>query len=150
MSSLKLSVKLDRDVYKPSDFSNRLEWQVKVRATLGTLMDTLKIPVIKIYNPDWDSLKVLFADEKFIDMVFRNSDKLKDKGFEARLPMALKAQRTVVIHSFDRALTETHSAEQIANLIIAQGWKIKQVFFLRSKRAFKIQFQSRENEKILK
>ena len=147
MSSLKLSVKLDRGVYKTTDFSNKLEWQNRIRATFSTLLDSLKIPVIKIYNPDWDSMKVLFADEKKIDLVFRNSEKLKDKGFEARLPMALKAQRTVVIHSFDMALTETHSPQQIADMITSQGWSVKQVFVLRSKRAFKIQLSSKEETK---
>ena len=142
MANLKLSIKIDREVYNKRDFRNKLEWQTRVRATLATLLDALKIPVTKIFNPDWDSMKVMFADEKYIEQVFRNSDKLNDKGFQARLPMALKAQRTVVIHSFDTALTDTHNPEQIANLIKSQGWKITQVFILQSKRAFKIQFST--------
>ena len=109
MANLKLSIKIDREAYNKRDFRNKLEWQTRVRATLATLLDSLKIPVTKIFNPDWDSMKVMFADEKYIEQVFRNSDKLNDKGFQARLPMALKAQRTVVIHSFDTALTDTHN-----------------------------------------
>ena len=147
MSSLKLSIKFDRQVYKVEDFRNKFEWGQKVRATLATLFDNLRIPVIKIYTPNWDTLKVLFSEEKYIEDVFNNKVKLEEKGFEAKLPMALKAQRTVVIHSFDMALTETHSARNIADLITAKGWKISSVFVLRSKRAFKIQFQNREETK---
>ena len=133
MANFKLSIKFDRDVFKPRDFNNKMEWQTRIRSTLATVLDTLKIPVIKIHNPDYDSLKVLFAGEKLIENVFKNSDKLKERGFEARLPMALKAQRTVVIHSFDTALTESFGAEQIGNSITDLGWKIDQVFVLNSK-----------------
>ena len=147
MSSLKLSVKFDRQIYKVEDFSTRVDWGLKVRATLAALLDNMRIPVIKIYSPNWDTLKVLFSEEKHIEAVFKKQDKLKEKGFEARLPMALKAQRTAVIHSFDIALTETHGPRQLAELITAKGWKISSVFVLRSKRAFKIQFETREETK---
>ena len=52
MANLKLSIKIDREVYNKRDFRNKLEWQTRVRATLATLLDALKIPVTKIFNPD--------------------------------------------------------------------------------------------------
>ena len=68
---------------------------------------------------------------------------LKAKGFEPRIPISVKAARTVYCYGFDPTLLTTYSQpNEIQDILIQAGWKVREIIIMNSRKSFKIVMSS--------
>ena len=145
--AVKLSIKIDNDVYNIRDYRNHEDRAAQIKSKLTTIFDNIRVPVDRFFAPSYETIKVVIRNEADIDKVFGNKDKFNDKGFEARLSMALRASLTVFIAGYDPALTQVYNADAIKQKLVDEGWKVMSVYVLQSKKAFKILMKNKEEVK---
>ena len=133
--SLKLSFIVDR-----SKHSGTLE-EIKTSISNGitTKLNALSIQTSRFYPPTHNSIKVLFPNETHLNKALDKYEALKNAGYEPRVPIALKATRTIFCYGFDPALLTTYSSpNEIKGILVAQGWKPRDIIIMNSKKSFKI------------
>ena len=139
----KLSIKIDTTVYRNGDYRRNEDRNALIKSKLGSIFDSIHVPVDRYFVPTYESIKVIIRNEADIDKVFTNVNKYTDNGFEPRLSMALRASLTVFISGYDVSLTQMHDANHIKQLLTDQGWLTTNVYILQSKKAFKIQMKNK-------
>ena len=95
------------------------------------------------------SLSVIYADvspvvpnEIEVNKILTNKDHYIQKGFNPTISMALKAGRTVYCSNFDLALLQTYDADTIKGLLKGKGWAVIDIYIMKNKSSFKIEFES--------
>ena len=83
----KLSFKINRTRYT----GNAEDINRQINQELINITNIQHIELLRIYQPNRDSIKVLFPDEKNLNKAMTKSATLKSAGFEPRLSIALKA-----------------------------------------------------------
>ena len=140
----KLSIKIDPEIYPSVDYRSNVDRTTTIKTNLTTIFDNISVQTARFFQPSRETIKVSIANEKDIEKVFSNITKFTEKGFEPRLTMALRASFTIFITGYDISLTQTYNADDIKKELIDQGWKVENVFILKSKKAFKVQLKNRD------
>lgn len=110
-------------------------------------LNELRIEHSRAYTPSRDSIKILFPTEEQINKVLDNTEVLKAAGFEPRSSMALKASRTIFCFGFDLAILATYTAQNIKDHLTENDWKVRGIYIMNSKQAFKVEFHSSKEAK---
>ena len=139
MTGFKLAFKIHRYPYDSTDGMLDRE---PLRLELQDLLDEKHIPKLRIYAPTRNSIKVLFYNEDDLNKVLICKDFFEDKGFYPKLPISLKASRTIFCSGFDPVLLQTYSKEHIVDYLESNGWLITDIYILKSKTSFKLEFPS--------
>ena len=85
-----------------------------------------------------NSIKVIFPTETEIDKVMNASEYFKMHNLNPKMNLKSKNNRTVFCKNLDPAILSTYNGEEIKNMILQQGWNIKEVYIIRNKNALKI------------
>ena len=109
---------------------------------LKAKLNTYNIQSTRFYNPSRVSIKVLFPTEKQVNEALDKTEGFKASGFEPKLPMALKAARTVYCSNFDLALFDAYTHTAIKEHLIHAKWNVNNVYIMNSKKSFKIEFKT--------
>ena len=136
--AVRLSIKIDISVYPTGDYRNNEDRSAQIKSKLTEIFDRAQVPVDRYYAPTRETIKVVIKNENDIDKVFGKMNKFQEKGFQPRLSMALRASLTVFIAGYDPTLTQTYDATHIRQMLLDQGWEVRNVYILQSKKAFKI------------
>ena len=136
--AFKLSFRFNRTAYHGT--LEEIKQQITNKLTRS--LNTLRIEVMRFYSPSRDSIKVLFSDEKDVNKALDKFDELKRDGFEPRISMAMKADRTAYCFGFDPTLLSTYTNDNIKEILTNENWKVRDVYIMSSKKSFKIEFNS--------
>ena len=137
--AFKLSFKFDR-----SNHHGSYE-KVKQSITndLTQKLNDFGLQPTRFYNPSYSSIKVLFPSDKLINKTLDKYSELKSYGYEPRMPIDIKAARTVYCYGFDTALLATYTQpNEIKDILTQAGWKVREVIIMISKTSFKIVMES--------
>ena len=118
--------------------------QVAMRIKLIEILDQESIAVNHIYQPARDSVKAIFPTESEIDKVMSKIGKFKEANLEPRMSMALKACHTIFCTNFDPAILQAYSNDRIKEILVAQEWKVREVYIMRSGKSMKIEMETRK------
>ena len=118
------------------------ELNTQVTNEIKLKLNQHSIHTIKVYDPSRDSIKVLFPTENDVNKVLANAADFKAAGFDPRISMKLKADRTVYCHGFDPILLSTYEPEHIKETLknLPEKWKVVGVYIMQSKKSLKIEF----------
>ena len=141
--AVKLSIRIDITVYPNGDYRNNDDRNAQIKSKLTTIFDKIKVPVDRFFAPSRETIKVVIRNEGDIDKVFSKIQEFSDQGFMPRLSMALRASLTVFVAGYDPTLTQTYDANNIRLMLRDQGWGVRNVYILQSKKAFKILLNSK-------
>ena len=87
MTSFKLAFRYERrDVRMDSE---------AYKTQLKALLDSMEIHTTRIYNPSYNSIKVIFPTENELNKVMGRRAFCEQHGYIPKISMALKATRTV-------------------------------------------------------
>ena len=143
--ALKLAFRFNRTSYSPSTIR---ENNPIIKNRLQTLLDAKCITYSHMYDPARNSIKVIFPSENEIEKVMKNNEHFKNEHFTPKPSLALKANRTVFCTNLDPALLSTYTDKnEIKNMLQEQNWKIENIYFMKSKRSFKIEMKNRKQAK---
>ena len=104
----KLSFKVDRTRHR----GNQEEISRSIINGIMTKLNDLSIEISNIYNPSYNRIKVLFPNETQVNKTLNKYTELKNVGYEPRIPIPLKAARTVYCYGFDPTLLVTNPLPQ--------------------------------------
>ena len=123
------------------------EQNPEIKRRLSSILDQLIINYTHMYNPARNSLKVIFSSESEINSVMEHIEAFKRENFEPRLGLKLKASRTVFCTNYDPTITATYSKQEIIESLQQQKWKVKDIYMMKSKKSFKIEFSDSDQAK---
>ena len=131
----KISFKIDRTRHRGSSE----EITTSIINGLTIKLNALSIETLNVYKPSYSSIKVLFLNENQVNKALDKYNDLKNAGYEPRMPIPLKAARTVYCYAFDPALLVTYSTpDAIKSLLTTGGWKAREIIIMNSRKSFKI------------
>ena len=119
--------------------------QIKYR--LQELMDAKAISYAHMYPPARNSIKVIFPTEKDLDKVINQAVYFITNHFEPKISLKLKANRTVFCTNLDPSILGQYTKEDIKEELTEQGWKVKEIFIMQSKKSFKIEMMEQKQAK---
>ena len=136
--SYKLAFRFERTSYSPSQMRQHNPEAVR---RLQTLMDSKAIIYSHIYEPNRNSIKVIYPNENELDKVFKYEQIFKNENFTPKMSLELKASRTVFCTNLDPTIIGTFDNSEIKQSLVEQGYKVKEVYITRSRKAFKIEMK---------
>ena len=136
----RLSFKFDRSRNRYS--GNTTEANHRVENDLRGVLDRHRITFLRHYAPGRDSIKVLFQNEAEANKAIEKETELYRAGFQPRMSLGLKATRTIFCAGFDPTLLDTYSQNNIRDHLIDDGWDVREVYIMRSKKSFKIEMKT--------
>ena len=146
--ALKLNFKFQRDEYT---YNTKQENDEKIKTDLQRILNDNEITATHMYKPSKNSIKVIFPTDKEVDKVIENEEAFKNKNFEPKMSLSLKACRTIFCTHFDRTLLEIYDKNSIMEILKDQKWKVRDIYIMKSRKSFKIEMSSRrEAQKFLK
>ena len=92
--ALKLIFKFRRDEYTNR---TRQENDENIKLNLQQILNEMAITATHMYKPSMDSIKVIFPTDSEIDKVIANEEAFKNKNFEPKMSLSLKACRTIFV-----------------------------------------------------
>ena len=134
-----------RTNYSPTTMQ---EQNPEIKRRLRSILDQLTINYSHMYNPARNSIKVIFSSDSEINSVMTHIEAFKNEHFEPNLGLRLKASRTVFCTNFDPTITATYGKQDIIESLKQQKWKVKDVYMMKSKKSFKIEFSDSNHAKI--
>ena len=143
----KLSFKVDRRRHS----GNQEEISRSIINGIMTKLNELSIQISRHYNPSYNNIKVIFPNEIEVNKTLTKYTELKNVGYEPRIPIPLKAARTVYCYGFDPTLLVTYPLPQtIKEHLVSDGWKVREIIIMNSKKSFKIVMETtRETKKFI-
>ena len=110
-------------------------------------LNELLIKTLNTYKLSHSSIKVLFLNEIQVNKTLDKYTELKNVGYE---PIPLKAARAVYCYAFDPTLLVTYpSPETIKTLLTDDGWKVREIIIMNSRKSFKIVMETTGDAKKL-
>ena len=86
---------------------------------------------------------MIFPNGNQINKTLDKYTKLKDYGFEPRMPIDMKSARMVYCYGFDTALLATYlQPNELQDFLTQAGWKVREIIIMNSKKSFKIVMES--------
>ena len=144
--ALKVSFKFDKTKFR----GTHEEINQAITNAITAKLNELRIEHSRAYTPSRVSIKILFPTEDQINKVLDSTEALKTAGFEPRSSMALKSSRTIFCFGFDLAILTAYTAQNLTDHLIEKGWKVRGIYIMNSKKAFKVEFHSSKEAKKLK
>ena len=146
--ALKLIFKFQREDYTQGSMH---ENNARIKSNLNNILQDKGITTSHFYTPARNSIKVIFPTEADIDKVMEHEEEIKLERFVPKMPLSLKACRTIFCTNFDPTLLTTYSKNNIIDILKQQKWKVKDVYIMKSNKSFKIEMKSRtQAQKFLK
>ena len=142
--ALKLSFRFQRENYSPGEMRNSME---RYKQRLKDIFDNKGITYSHIYDPTRNAIKAIFPTEKELDKALANEEAFKAQNFTPKMSLEMKASRTIFCSNLDPTILQNNSKEEIKESLQQQGWKIKDVYIMKSKKSFKIEMEDRKMAK---
>ena len=115
-----------------SSGQRRDESDANIKTTLQGHIDKEKITNTMIYPPSRNTIKVLFDSEEKLNKALDKKEKFRGSGFTLKLPMGLKASRTIFCAGIDQAIFTTYTPNDIKECLIGKGWEVVGIYYTRN------------------
>ena len=139
--ALKLSFRFQRANYSPG--AMRIS-DDRIKQNLKRIFDAKGITYSHIYDPTRNAIKAIFPTEKELDKALLNEEAFKTENLTPKMSLEMKASRTIFCSNLDPTILQNNSKEEIKSSLQGQGWKVRDVYIMKSKKSFKVEMEERK------